>query len=211
MSFLAIAADPRDATSERILDAALAAYVKVGIRGTTMEDIAERAGLSRVTVHRRFSRKSDLTRAVIFRELQSFLVDFEAAISDHRTMEDQLAEGFVVTLRAARTHPLVTRVLRSEPDLLLPELTVRGGPFLAIARDFLVEAMRARHPRLVGRDAGAIGELFIRVTLSFILTPQSAVPLTDDRAARAYARRYLVPLIGATQNERAPTGRARRR
>jgi TetR/AcrR family transcriptional regulator, repressor for uid operon len=199
---------PSDATVDRILDAAMAQFVDFGIKRTTVDNVAMRAGLSRVTVYRRFARKSELVSAVILRELQAFLADFQAAIAKQPTIEDQLVEGFVLTLRAARTHPLITRILATEPETILPELTIRGGPFLRAAREFLAMSTGAPVGRLVAEDVDAVAEIFVRLVASFVLTPDGGVRLDDDARARAYARRHLAPLLGTI---RAGSARKTRR
>src|SRR4051812_50116320 len=57
-----------DPTAERIVSGALAQFEESGIRRTTMEDVARRAGVARVTVYRRFANKDRLVEAVVLRE-----------------------------------------------------------------------------------------------------------------------------------------------
>src|SRR5689334_10459591 len=49
-----------DETDRRLLDAAHDQFCLLGIRRSTMEDVARRAGVSRVTVYRRFTNKDRL-------------------------------------------------------------------------------------------------------------------------------------------------------
>ncbi|MEO3870566.1 TetR family transcriptional regulator [Nonomuraea sp. B12E4] len=175
----------RDHSLDRILDAAYARMLERGLRRLTMDDVARHAGLARVTVYRRFSRKSDLIQAVILRELRRFLKAFEQAMTALPTPADQVAEGFAITVRLVRAHPLLRRLLATEPETILPQLTLEAGPYLAAARDYLTAH--------VG-DA-EVAELFVRVALSFVLIPESSTPLRNYEDARAYARRHLVPLL----------------
>ena len=55
---------PRTPTSERILDAALALAAASGLRHLTMDDIAARAKVGRMTVYRRFGDKQRLLEAL---------------------------------------------------------------------------------------------------------------------------------------------------
>jgi TetR/AcrR family transcriptional repressor of uid operon len=176
-----------DAT-DRILDAAYARMLEHGLRRLTVDDVARQAGLSRITVYRRFSRKGDLIQAVILRELRRFLHAFEQVVGPLPTMADRVTEGFAITLRLVREHPLLSRLLAGEPDMILPHLTLEAGPYLAVAREYL--AAHFDTP-----EAEAVAEMFIRIALSFVLTPDSAIPLGNDDEARAYARRHLVPLL----------------
>ncbi|WP_211369741.1 TetR/AcrR family transcriptional regulator [Nonomuraea turkmeniaca] len=177
-----------DGSLGRILDAAYAGMLEQGLRRLTMDDVARRAGLARITVYRRFARKSDLIQAVVMRELRRFLSAFEQAMAALPTAEEQVVEGFAVTLRLVRAHPLLGRLLADAPETMLPQLTLEAGPYLAVARQYLAE-------RLEVPDSAVVAETYIRIALSFVLTPDSVIPLGNDADARAYARRHLVPLL----------------
>jgi TetR/AcrR family transcriptional regulator, repressor for uid operon len=62
-----------DRTSQRILDAALNEAAAVGLQRITVEDVVRRAGVSRMTVYRRYPRRDDLVAALVRRETQRFL------------------------------------------------------------------------------------------------------------------------------------------
>ncbi|HVS29076.1 MAG TPA: TetR family transcriptional regulator [Solirubrobacteraceae bacterium] len=191
------AAADDDPTTESILDAALEQFELFGLRRSTVDDVARRSGVARVTIYRRFGQKDRLIEAVMLRELRRFLAELDAAVTPLESVEQRMVEGFVVTLRFARRHSLVARLLTAEPETLLPYLTLRGGPLLAIARGFLAERIRQ------AQDEGDVGDLdpeqaaevVVRLMLSFILTPESCVPLNDVRQMRAFARRYVAPLV----------------
>lgn len=191
------AEDEADGTASRILDGALAQLQDFGLRRTSMEDVARRARVARVTIYRRFDNKNALVEAVLLREVRRFLKVFTATIEGLTSIEDQVAETFVVTLRFARGHELLHRLLTTEPETLLPYLTVCNGPFLAVARAFLAEGLRRGDgvaPQ-VAEDAEAAAETLIRLMLSFVLGSESCVPLEDEEAARTYARRHLAPIV----------------
>ena len=56
------------ADEDRILDAARDTILAVGLRRTTVSDVARRAGLSRMTVYRRYPDGAALIRALMWRE-----------------------------------------------------------------------------------------------------------------------------------------------
>ncbi len=60
---------------ERILDAALTRVLQVGIRRASLDDIARRAGVNRVTIYRRFTTKENLIDAMLAREIQRTLAE----------------------------------------------------------------------------------------------------------------------------------------
>src|SRR3954454_24253911 len=84
---------PADATTERILAAALTQFESFGVRRTTMEDVAHRARVRRVTIYRRFPGKERLAEAVILREAHRFCAELEAAVVRFGLVEDRIVEG----------------------------------------------------------------------------------------------------------------------
>lgn len=193
-----------DRTATAVLDAALRQFELFGINCSTMEDIARRAHRARVTIYRRFPDKARLVEAVILRELRSFLAALEAHIQAVETPEEKLIEGFVFTLKAVRSHRLLQRLLESEPEMLLPHLTTEGAPFIATARDFLAGRLAREFDRDYPDDElRAVAEIVVRLILSFLLTPQTQVELEDREQMRAFALRYLAPLLqGAAHSAR---------
>ncbi|MGH3388007.1 MAG: TetR/AcrR family transcriptional regulator [Actinomadura sp.] len=185
-------------TDTRILDAALAEFTEFGLRRVTMEDVARRAGVHRVTIYRRFDGKNALVQAVILRELHAFLTSIgEVMHAERGGLADQVAEGFVFTLRSIRTHPLLTRLLSTEPENLLPFLTVQGGPFLTMASQYLAARLRASPdaPDWLAEQADEVAETQIRLMLTFVFVPAGVIPLTDEAEMREYARRRLAPMV----------------
>lgn len=186
-----------DDTAERILAGALAQFEDFGVRRTTMEDVARRVGMSRVTIYRRFSNKDALVEAVLLRECARFFVALDAAVAELPTTDERLVEGFAFTLDFLRTHVLLGRLLATEPASLLPHLTLDAGPIVRAAREFLADRLgrEVAEGRLEPLDVEVAGELLVRLVLSFLLTPESIVRLDSPRAAHDFARRHLAPSL----------------
>jgi AcrR family transcriptional regulator len=191
--------DGTDAMTERILDACYAELLTFGVRRLSVEDVARRAGTARVTIYRRFANKPALVRAVILREGRRLLAEVDAAVDGVPAGAEQVSEGFVAVLRLLRGHPLVQRMLRTEPDLALPFVTTHAAPVIASAREYLALCLKraARNGGFKVREPREVAELLVRLTLSFILTPESCIRLETDAEARAFVRRHLLPALGA--------------
>jgi AcrR family transcriptional regulator len=188
-------APPGDPTTDRITAAALGQFEDFGIRRSTIEDVARRAGVARVTVYRRFESKEALVEAVVLGEAQRFFAELEAAVARFGSVEDRIVEAFAHTLAAAREQRLLNRLLATEPEMLLPHLTTGGGSVLAAGRAFLARQMRLAGTDVPPREVDAVAELVARLVLSFLLTPESAVKLENPREVRRFARRYIAPLM----------------
>lgn len=190
-------ADPGDHTSQRIIEAAVRQFELFGINRSTVEQITRRAGLSRVTLYRRFPGKRQLIEAVMMRKLTGFLDDLDQEIAAYPTTEDKLTEGFVFALAALREDVLLSRLLESEPETFVPYLTVQGAPILQAAAQFLAThlAQDLDDDRRTGTELLTVADLTVRLMISFVLTPHTSVDLDDPQTARDYAQHYLAPIL----------------
>lgn len=188
-----------DGTAQRILEGALELLEDFGLRRMTMEAVAKRARTSRVTLYRRFAGRDALVRAVLLRELRRFFAAIDERVAGIETTEERLVEGFAFALGFLQDHTLLNRLLRTEPEVLLPYLTVDAGPVLDAARDFVAArlAEEVQAGRLAPVDVRVSGELLARLVLSFFLTPSDVVALATPAEARRFARSYLVPTLRA--------------
>ena len=185
-----------DATTTRILDAARDQLVDLGLRRTSVEDVARRAGVARITVYRRFAGRDELIRSVVQREAGRVFAAVDEAVAAVDDPEERLAEGFAVLLRSARSHPVLQRLLTTDADELLRSLTTGGSFVVALGREYLVGHLeRTGGIEASTLDARAAAEVAVRLTLSFLLTPDSVIALSTDDDARRFARRHLLPTL----------------
>ena len=147
-----------DSVTERILDAALGQFEDFGLRRSTMEDIARRCGMSRITIYRRFPKKENLIEAVVLRELRTFLGDLVSVGGPDISAGDRMIERLAFALQYLRSHALLRRLLRTEPEAILPSLTVNGGPVVDLAREQVAAFIRrdlSDRARRLPRPSGA--------------------------------------------------------
>lgn len=202
---------PGDETSERILAAAIQQTEDFGVRRFTIDDVARRVGVSRVTIYRYFPKKDRLIEAVILHELRRFLRDIDEAVAPYETLEERLVEGFVFALTYLRDHRLLNRMLRTEPEFILPYLTVRAAPILAAGREFIAgfarrEAQEGGLP-LSESEIEGLSEMLARAVLSFVVTPDSVLGLRTGPEIRRFAEHYLAPTLQAISARPKPAGR----
>lgn len=202
IALLARALDPRieppsDAASERILDAALALSAASGVQHLTMDAVARRARVGRMTVYRRFGHKDRLVEALAVREGRRCLAELDAASRADAPIEDQVAAGFATSLRIVREHPLLGRLARVEPESVLTALADRGGALFAMARAYLAERLReSQRAGVLGPvDVEETAELLVRLAFSFVLIQETVLPLEDERRIRDVARRLIAPML----------------
>jgi TetR/AcrR family transcriptional repressor of uid operon len=189
---------PDDATSARVLDAALALAAASGIQHLTMDVIAARAGVGRMTVYRRFGDKDRLLDALAVREGRRCLAELDAVSDPSAPIADQVAAGFATSLRLAREHPLLNRLARVEPESVLTALTANGGALFAMSRAFVAERLRqSQRAGVLGRhvEVEPAAEMLVRLAFSFVLIQETALPLDDEERVRRVARDLVAPIL----------------
>lgn len=144
----ALGAEP--VREDAILDAARATVLDFGVQRTTVTEVARRAGLSRMTVYRRYADGTELIRALMAREFGTLLAEVEPETARGPSPRAGVVTAAVRTAQLLLVHPLLLRLLELEPEVLLPYMTGRVGRFQALARKTLARAIAA------GQEEGSI-------------------------------------------------------
>ena len=193
-----------DEITTRILAAALEQAELVGMRRSTMDDVARRSGVGRATLYRRFPTKAALTDAIVLAEARRFLAGNAQARSRGSTLEDRMVYGTVFTVTFLREHRLLKQLLRTEPETILPSLTVDAGAIIDFATEHSATLLRSdlygtkRTTAAQERHLRTVAELHTRLTLSFIVTPHTSIKLATIDDTRAYVRKYLLPMVAGS-------------
>ncbi|WP_330185198.1 TetR/AcrR family transcriptional regulator [Nocardia sp. NBC_01503] len=190
---------PEDRNQSKVLDAALVAFLDFGIKRTSMVEVARRGGLSLATLYRRFAGKSDLIQAVGLRQARQFIADADAAVQAEierdASAQDQIVALFIAFIESLRGNKLLVRLLATEPETVLPYLTVQGAPVIELGRDYLAEFITRLQAegKLPEYDPLPLAEMIARNSLSLALTPQTVIPLDDEAALRRFAIDHVLP------------------
>src|SRR4051794_37721509 len=83
-----------DATFDRVATAAFEVFTEYGIRRATIEDVARRANVSKMTVFRRFQSKQGLVGVVIAREIRRGMTELDRVWEREQTLEQRVILGF---------------------------------------------------------------------------------------------------------------------
>jgi len=199
LSPLRSAHDPRDAavpleTREQILLAAEVCIRRWGIRRFSMNDVALRAGVSRMSVYRHFADRDALVLAVLERMADQTVEVATPRVLRRRTLAAQVAE--------AAAH---VRSLEAEVDLGLGERPGEGEqaalslahaqPVLNRWIDFWIpriEEARARGEVRADLEVRQAAEWIMRMMLSLVTVPSLTVDLDDPEAVRRFVQNHIV-------------------
>ena len=140
LSGAAASLGPVDGPRQRILEATYACVARWGLSKTTVEDAAREAGLSRATVYRYFpGGRDELIDAVVSWQ---FLLFFVPPL--RRGPRGGVARGGARHAgssspgRALLEHEVLQKMLETEPDVLMPKLTVESNRTVGLIAGFLV-------------------------------------------------------------------------
>jgi AcrR family transcriptional regulator len=145
---------------EPVLAATRDSVLAVGVRRTTLTDVARRAGVSRMTLYRLVPDVTSLILAVMAREFAALLETAETKARRRRTARARIVATVVEVARALPDEPLFRRVVDVDPELLLPYLTDRVGATQRLAaahlRRMLAEGMADGSVRRADLDVLAL-------------------------------------------------------
>jgi AcrR family transcriptional regulator len=140
---------PRAARRAQIIQTAAGAFLTAGFDGTSMEEVAEAAGVSRLLIYRIFETKERLYRAV----LSSVTDEFVAEFAKLDLAELRRRGGIVrVMLGIARRHPDAFRLLwrhAAHEPAFAPFSDRFRAVLAAYAGDFVTAPGRTTDARIV--------------------------------------------------------------
>lgn len=184
---------------EDLLAAAARRFVAVGIRRTTMEDIAAEASAGKATLYRHFRNKDAVIDALLAREAERFERRLVAAAEGADGAAAGVEAAFLAGVDFFVTHPVLTRGRDEESGVLLPRITADGGPLVRRGLDILTgliaDGIAAGELREV--DPPTTAEVLMRLVLSYFAFPPMHVRVEDPREAAAFAHALVAGGLGA--------------
>ncbi|MEE4172912.1 MAG: TetR/AcrR family transcriptional regulator [Xanthomonadales bacterium] len=194
---------PRSETKHQsILEAATRLFTELGYDGTSVDDIAAAAGVSKQTVYSHFGSKENLFGLAVAEKVRDSGVDSEGIDADEPpdVLLPRIARQFVDLVKspeALRVYAICTNSTESHPRI--SELFYRHGPLktVEVLADYLQAQHRAGHLELTDPKAAAWqffcmlkGEAHMRA--QFGLAPLDANEENDyiDRCVRMFLRAY---------------------
>lgn len=117
----------------------------VGVRRTTLSDVARTAGVSRMTLYRRFPDVRGMLTALITREFGKALTEAAEAGASEPTVRGRMVVIAMHMIRALAANPLVHAVIERDGEMLLPYIMERIGTTQRMTEEFLRAQLVAGH------------------------------------------------------------------
>ncbi|MFD5653887.1 MULTISPECIES: TetR/AcrR family transcriptional regulator [unclassified Streptomyces] len=131
--------------SDTVLDAVRDCVLAVGVRRTTMTDVARRAGVSRMTLYRRWPDVRSLVGDLMTREWIAVATGAIPEPGQDTGIRARMVEGLVAGVEAFRAHPLFRKIVDVDPELLLPYVLDRRGASQEALLELLADSLEEGH------------------------------------------------------------------
>lgn len=126
-----------------VLYAAFECLLDLGMRRTTLTDVARRAGVSRMTVYRRYDALPQLLSTLLTAEFDHVMAGVTGGLGNLPHSRARAATAVAEAVAAIGSHPLFRRALRVDPEAMHPYVFARLGSSQRAARDQLAPLLAA--------------------------------------------------------------------
>ncbi|MFC8034069.1 TetR/AcrR family transcriptional regulator [Streptomyces griseoincarnatus] len=194
---------PAGSDNDAVLDAVRDCVLAVGVRRTTLTDVARRAGVSRMTLYRRWPDVRSLVGDLMTREWIAVATGAMPERGPDMTARALLTKGLVDAVRDFVTHPLFRKILDVDPELLLPYVLDRRGASQEALLELLAGVLREGHAdgsvcrAPVERQARSV----LLIVQSFTLSLRT---MTDEDDPELSAEAFLGELRGILERTLTP-------
>ncbi|MCW3017053.1 MAG: TetR family transcriptional regulator [Solirubrobacterales bacterium] len=192
-----VPAPPADtATDTRILDATLQLVGEYGERRLTVDDVAAGSRVARATIFRRFGSKDALLQRLYQREVRTAMALVHDAMRDAPDATTSIVDGFCCLLDHTTGHPVIQRIARAEPDIMVGLWRDGETPGLAMIRALLTVLAQHGDAVIPRRDLEQLSDLLARLLFAETLLPPDARLGLASRAREAYVRQLVGAVVG---------------
>lgn len=172
-------------TRDRILDGAMKAIATHGLAGLAMRDVGAASGVARGTVYRHFASREALLAELGKRESARFMERWRSQLAGIPSGPERLRAVVEYPARFATEHPVLARLVESDPDYVLRAVrqhyaTIRAT-FQQLIGPIVAELAMVRDGVLPKEH---MVDWFVRVMLAtFLIPPDDPAVLAQDASA----------------------------
>lgn len=187
-----------DPTGAKILDGAIRVLGDFGVKRATVELVANYAGVSHMTIYRRWPSKNDLLKTAIVGEFMTLLdTAFEHAAEHGTSFADRTLTAFSDTVWAVQSHPLALRELNTDSSEQLPMLSSTSSAVMEAGVPLVAEQLHrlAETADDSPAELDSVADVFVRLGYSLIVVKRPGQSLTTRAEVAAYAGECFGPYL----------------
>ncbi|MDR7301465.1 TetR/AcrR family transcriptional regulator [Haloactinomyces albus] len=188
----AVKAATNRVSDEVLLRAARECVLAHGVRRSTLTEIARRAGVSRMTLYRRFPDVHSMVAALMTEEFSGTLRRARAE-EGTGTARQRLVTVTIRCVRLLQSEPLLRRILETDAEMLVPYLVERLGSTQLAAERFAREYLREGHTdgSIRRSDPDTQARTLLLITQPFVISAAPASTGIDPQELTTELTRLL--------------------
>ena len=181
-----------------VLDAAERAFGRMGFERTTIDDIADEAGVSRSLVYRHFGSRDEILTGVIGRITDALTADLAQRLDDAHSLGDYIEDAMVHVVVMVRSDPSLVSVFSDGGRAAAGRVVGTTDDIKERARRFARSILESAGPERAGQlrpevELDAAVDHLVLVGLALI---QGFGPVSDDpELLRSYLTTFVVPSL----------------
>lgn len=188
--------DEEDQTIKRILAAAIEQFALVGIRRASLDDIAARANVSRMTIYRRIGKQETVVQSALLEEGRQIISRINESLKNIKTLNERIVEIFTVAFVELQKHPLWRQLISTEPGEVLPYLTLEADLYFQLGIRY-IQSIIEESTDSTTVEPELLAQYIFRLFHSFFLSPDPCLKDRNKSFAREYFSDYLEPLLSS--------------
>ena len=182
-------------TRENLMRAGIRCVERGGLRGFSIEDVAQEAGVSRTTIYRYFpGGRAQFVEETATWELARFWRRLALAVADLPTLEDRLVRGLALGSEIIGRSTIMANLMDPDLDELISALHPAEPLVHQVIRDYIGDLLgeeQAAGRLRDGIDLVEAADYLTRMMLSALGSP-AGLDLTDAERTRKFVRREFL-------------------
>ncbi|MEM1114419.1 MAG: helix-turn-helix domain-containing protein [Pseudomonadota bacterium] len=179
-----------------ILAAARRCYLRDGLQGVGMKEVAAEAGVARSTLYRYFPGRDELLVATVKRDMEAFNQRIAKRLASFETPEDMLVEGLILAIRELPKRPLLRAVFASDDDSRARRVVWSSDVIVRFGEELMADVIEPAQAAGILHNE-VLPEIMVewvyRLLLSFLTLPSNWV--RSEKELRATLHALLVPVV----------------
>jgi len=197
-----------DPTGAKILDGAIRVLGDFGFKRATVELVASYAGVSHMTIYRRWPSKNDLLKSAIIGEFTTLLdAAFVQTGKPGTSFAERTLAAFTETVWAVQSHPLALRELNTESSEQLPMLSSTSSAVMEAGVPLVADQLHRLGTSVeqTPADLDSVADVFVRMGYSLVVVKRPGQLLTTHAEVAQYAGECFGPYLqGLTEQTSVP-------
>lgn len=196
-----------DVARSTILDAAARMFARYGIEKTTIDDIAEQAGVSRSMIYRHFGSRDEILTGVVGRMTDDFVDHLAGRLGSSDTLAEFIEDAMVEVVTLVRSDTSIVAYFSDGGRAAIGRVVGTSDEIKTRARRFAHRILDRAGPERAaelrpGIDIDAAADHLVLVGLALI---QGFGPVSDDpERLRNYLATFVVPTLVDNTNRGTP-------